>query len=903
MDGILGQTQLYQGATPTFEAPQQQGVQAHTVDVSDAARSAGATLNKGVKLLDFYQQMKEEYEQVAVATERAKDYQNRMAKAAGTAGSFLNKDGSVNEAEVSKFNETWAEKFRGTRRMRFDGDAALRAKDSLENTIREWGQQTETQVNADMLRNTKDIWETRMKIFEANGDTASMREHLQRGLEAGLLREDEVELMRVRMAKSAARAGGGGADIRSVEQLRALRDREPLEMYTREEDATELTSSDVLNEDGTSMTFAEPDGEQRMLTFADADIQDSVSTIAAQREFDAAMAKKKEPHDLSKAEGLLEKGNIDPYSRKVEHRADGSIATVESFSVNIDGKEVLLPRVIDGKTVSMDEAIEHYEKTGEHLGKFDTPEHASDYAQKFHENQAVIYGTGANPFSDESLRTDGFRILDSSEFEATRAADVAQVRRGSVTLDARTGRDVLSAPMAASDATFTIVDTANALEGYEQDAYGSDIKKITMRYKQDKNMAGMSRASLKKAIKDDVTIEYGADRWFNGDTIAYEGFIETEIDKVLDVADGAAFKHFGAQAQSISSVDDVRGLVRSGVLHESFLTPMDIEGALNVEGESSFGMFAPVVIGLAGPIASIGWMLNRDSSVSLKGENIEIAKELWNKYGDAYLRETGKEKGKGFDEHYEGFKAWATGKDGIVKQEQKAYATAVKDIVEGRISEALTEYYANGGTSEAEAIAYVKKALKRPLAEAEMGTQASIASEREKREDKSRALAKKFATDFADAKKRVTHYQTRAGEAKAAEEKKVAEKKEAEKERKKLDKADEKERKKLVSPMKQRVRWDGGKDKTPFVTVPEEMYEQLLSAVGTRRVLGLPTSTGGVGVLIDGGSGRVIPVRAGKVRDIQFSHGVMLQEWPRATKREARGLVNGVNKLIQFLPY
>lgn len=113
---------------------------------------------------------------------------------------------------------------------------------------------------------------------------------------------------------------------------------------------------------------------------------------AAKKRAQEAEAAMVEPHDLSQAEGLLEKGNIDPYTRKVERRADGSIATVESFSVNLDGKEVLLPGVIDGKKVSEEAAIEHYRKTGEHLGIFDTPENATAYAQKFHENQAAIYG-------------------------------------------------------------------------------------------------------------------------------------------------------------------------------------------------------------------------------------------------------------------------------------------------------------------------------------------------------------------------------------------------------------------------------------------------------------------------------------------------------------------------------
>lgn len=98
------------------------------------------------------------------------------------------------------------------------------------------------------------------------------------------------------------------------------------------------------------------------------------------------------PHDLSKVGGVVEKGNIDIDNRKVEHRPDGSIATVESFSFNFDGVEVLIPTVIDGKKVSNDEAIAHFMKTGEHLGKFKTPEAATEYAIKLHENHAIQYG-------------------------------------------------------------------------------------------------------------------------------------------------------------------------------------------------------------------------------------------------------------------------------------------------------------------------------------------------------------------------------------------------------------------------------------------------------------------------------------------------------------------------------
>ena len=84
-------------------------------------------------------------------------------------------------------------------------------------------------------------------------------------------------------------------------------------------------------------------------------------------------------------------GNIDLNSRAVVKNPDGSISTEKSFSTNINGKEVLLPTIVNGKEVSEKEAINHYYKTGEHLGKFDTPEQADKYAQALHERQDWYY--------------------------------------------------------------------------------------------------------------------------------------------------------------------------------------------------------------------------------------------------------------------------------------------------------------------------------------------------------------------------------------------------------------------------------------------------------------------------------------------------------------------------------
>ena len=86
-------------------------------------------------------------------------------------------------------------------------------------------------------------------------------------------------------------------------------------------------------------------------------------------------------------------GNIDLMRRPKVRNLDGSISTLRSVSVNIGGKEVLLPTVTDdGRIESVDEAVRRYRQTGRHLGMFDTPEQANAYAKQLHEDQAKMLG-------------------------------------------------------------------------------------------------------------------------------------------------------------------------------------------------------------------------------------------------------------------------------------------------------------------------------------------------------------------------------------------------------------------------------------------------------------------------------------------------------------------------------
>jgi hypothetical protein len=89
--------------------------------------------------------------------------------------------------------------------------------------------------------------------------------------------------------------------------------------------------------------------------------------------------------------GLLQPGNVDLYAQPEVDNHDGTKSTVDSSSYNIDGFEMLLPSVTpDGRHLrKADDIVREYQRTGRHLGQFDTPENASAYASRLHEDYAA----------------------------------------------------------------------------------------------------------------------------------------------------------------------------------------------------------------------------------------------------------------------------------------------------------------------------------------------------------------------------------------------------------------------------------------------------------------------------------------------------------------------------------
>jgi hypothetical protein len=83
---------------------------------------------------------------------------------------------------------------------------------------------------------------------------------------------------------------------------------------------------------------------------------------------------------------FIEPGNVDLFAQPSVPNPRGGMSTVNSFSVNFDGREYLLPTVTpDGRLLSEEEAIREFQRTGRHLGMFATPKDATDYAAQLHE--------------------------------------------------------------------------------------------------------------------------------------------------------------------------------------------------------------------------------------------------------------------------------------------------------------------------------------------------------------------------------------------------------------------------------------------------------------------------------------------------------------------------------------
>ncbi len=87
-------------------------------------------------------------------------------------------------------------------------------------------------------------------------------------------------------------------------------------------------------------------------------------------------------------------GNIDLNDRPAVRNPRGGVSSVYSATITADGKAYLIPTVIGtrekgGRIVSKQAAIQHFQKTGQHLGVFKTEKEAGAYSIALHKEQAA----------------------------------------------------------------------------------------------------------------------------------------------------------------------------------------------------------------------------------------------------------------------------------------------------------------------------------------------------------------------------------------------------------------------------------------------------------------------------------------------------------------------------------
>ena len=117
--------------------------------------------------------------------------------------------------------------------------------------------------------------------------------------------------------------------------------------------------------------------------------------------------------------GEFGRGNISLNDRPVQMHDNGKdYSSLESITVEFDGKHVLLPTIHDGKLVSEEEAMNHYRKTGRHLGIFASSKEASEHAVKLERRQQAYYEAGP-----------GRHILDRAKRSVSLSNELNQRKR------------------------------------------------------------------------------------------------------------------------------------------------------------------------------------------------------------------------------------------------------------------------------------------------------------------------------------------------------------------------------------------------------------------------------------------------------------------------------------------
>ncbi len=496
-----------------------------------------------------------------------------------------------------------------------------------------------------------------------------------------------------------------------------------------------------------------------------------------------------------------------------------------------------------------------------------------------------------------TMKNTGLAALPADELLAGYNLAQRLADSGAVTLGSGVGRLAFELPVSPGESTQKVAGLAQAFNGYSLADYRNSIAKVAAGYFSDESMSGMTDAQLVDALVDEVQMDGAADAWFEGDALAYKGWLQTELSR-LSVTRGS-------------------GAVRAA---DRMLVGAEGRAGLNE-------LLAQEVT--QDEIASLGYGFNAVAAITRRGlrdkndvlapgfrqavSEYERYRERWAQElrasDDKYKPSKEDTPGKRYKDDWQEFGKWYMKQADLYKSRVDALEEGVRDVYRQRAVDAVSTLRLSGsyqlGTEvvqldgksdwaqEEKVLRYV---LRQPLTNSELGSAKALAATKEKLYHERKNRAATYAQAYAEHKALLKSKQSTITEnkARAKQEKKAAESLE-----KVLKQADDERLSGYGRKVERKVTFGSvgkaGEDEPAVVVVPRAMYTEAAGALGT--------AGGGFYAFIPGVADG-IPVMAGDVDTIQFNAPVLNLidgKKNKLTGQQLRALANeGLMVPVQF---
>lgn len=496
-----------------------------------------------------------------------------------------------------------------------------------------------------------------------------------------------------------------------------------------------------------------------------------------------------------------------------------------------------------------------------------------------------------------TMKNTGLAALPADELLA--GFNVAQrlADSGTVTLGSGVGRLAFELPESPGESTQKVAGVAQSFNGYSLADYRNSVAKVAAGYFSDESMSGMTNAQIVDALVNEVQMDGAADVWFEGDALAYKGWLQTELSR-LSVTRGSG---------AVQAAD--RMLV-------------------GAEGRAGLNELLAQEVTQA-EIASLGYGFNAVAAITRSGlrdkndvlapgfrqavQEYERYRERWAQElrasDDKYTPSKEDTPAKRYKDDWQKFGKWYMKQADLYKSRVEALEEGVRDVYRQRAVDAVATLRLNGsyqlGTEvvqldgkrdwaqEEKVLRYV---LRQPLTNSELGSAKALAATKEKLYHERKNRAATYAQAYAEHKALLKSKQSAIAEEKARDKQ---EKKESEDLEKVLKQADDERLASYGRKVERKVKFGSvgkaGEDEPAVVVVPRAMYTEAAGALGA--------AGGGFYAFIPGVADG-IPVMAGDVDAIQFNAPVLNLldgKKNKLTGQQLRALANeGLMVPVQF---